>query len=706
MEVHSGDELHLALLPAHLSLRAETMPKYVSEVNFYVNGSFYMDQQYYPYSLGNDYAGNYFLTDVLTTPSSVSIRADPYTGGVMGVGQLGTSGHLNLVIINSPPTASPTDPPTYPPTNPPTETPSNPPTEPPTNPPTESPTGPPSESPTNPPTDASTGPPTNPPTDAPTRPPTSPPTNPPTDASTAYVESWHLVDADTDDDIGEVRSGDTLNLALLPPTLSIRAETMPKYVSEVNFYVGGSFYKDQQYYPYSLGGDSAGNYFLADVLTTPSSVSIRADPYTGGVMGVGQLGTSGHLNLVIINSPPTASPTDPPTYPPTNPPTETPSNPPTEPPTNPPTESPTGPPTESPTNPPTDASTSPPTDPPTLAPTIPPTDPPTNHPTVAPTSPPTNPPTDAPTRPPTSPPTDASTAYVESWHLVDADTDDDIGEVRSGDTLNLALLPPTLSIRAETMPKYVSEVNFYVGGSFYMDQQYYPYSLGNDRSGDYFLADVLTTPSSVSIRADPYTGGVMGVGQLGTSGHLNLVIINSPPTASPTEAPTEAPTNPPTESPTNHPTETPTESPTETPTESPTEAPTQSPTEAPTQSPTEAPTETPTESPTQSPTDSPTESPTESPTQSPTKEPTENPTPSPTDAPTPAPTEGCCNELSDDFVSGEFRVYGSICNGDGDCCLVCPNHCCTSLPSEPGHVVGDIIPSPDDSDAWCLICNY
>ncbi|MEG4409167.1 cadherin-like domain-containing protein, partial [Microcoleus sp. MON2_D5] len=100
------------------------------------------------------------------------------------------------------------------------------------------------------------------------------------------------------------------------------------------------------------------------------------------------------------------------------------------------------------------------------------------------------------------------------------------------------------------------------------------------------------------------------------------IIVNNPPTPTPTETPTPTPT------------ETPTPTPTETPTPTPTETPTPTPTETPTPTPTETPTPTPTETPTPTPTETPTPTPTETPTPTPT----ETPTPTPTETPTPTPT--------------------------------------------------------------------
>ena len=137
--------------------------------------------------------------------------------------------------------------------------------------------------------------------------------------------------------------------------------------------------------------------------------------------------------------------------------------------------------------------------------------------------------------------------------------------------------------------------------------------------------------------------------------HVQLTIIcsdqsvspsNTPstdPSPSPTDIPTSVPTDNPTYSPTNAPTDIPTPAPTNNPTVNPTKDPTMDPTMDPTIDPTGDPTIDPSIDPTMDPTNDPTEDPTTDPTsdpitRSPTMEPTIHPTNSPTLTPSKAPT--------------------------------------------------------------------
>ena len=141
------------------------------------------------------------------------------------------------------------------------------------------------------------------------------------------------------------------------------------------------------------------------------------------------------------------------------------------------------------------------------------------------------------------------------------------------------------------------------------------------------------------------------------------VVIQAPPTNTPTPTRTPTPTITPTPTPTATPTPTPTETPTRTPTNSPTPRLTSTPTHTPTDTPTPTLTPTPTDTPTLTPTPTITPTPTDTPT--PTSTPTATHTPTATPTPTPRPGTLCVlafEDLNADWhrQSGEPLIGGAV----------------------------------------------
>jgi hypothetical protein len=131
---------------------------------------------------------------------------------------------------------------------------------------------------------------------------------------TPSVTSFTLVNADTDQDIGPLANGATLNLAALPTrNLNVRANTEPATVGSVRFELDGNAnYSIESAAPYALAGDASGDYNA----WTPAvgSHSLRATPYTGA----GATGTAGTALSVVFevadgvsNVPPTVQLTAP-----------------------------------------------------------------------------------------------------------------------------------------------------------------------------------------------------------------------------------------------------------------------------------------------------------------------------------------------------------------------------------------------------------
>ena len=76
-----------------------------------------------------------------------------------------------------------------------------------------------------------------------------------------------------------------------------------------------------------------------------------------------------------------------------------------------------------------------------------------------------------------------TTMTVTGFELVNADTDQDIGGLYNGATLNLLSLP-NINVRAETQPSTVGSVKFVLDGAESIENVM-PYALAGDTSGDY-----------------------------------------------------------------------------------------------------------------------------------------------------------------------------------------------------------------------------
>src|SRR5687768_6342401 len=88
------------------------------------------------------------------------------------------------------------------------------------------------------------------------------PGNPTGTGAAQAVTSFTLVNADTNQDIGPLSGGSTVNLAALPTrNLNVRANTNPATVGSVRFGLDGvSSYRVESVGPYALAGDTAGDY--------------------------------------------------------------------------------------------------------------------------------------------------------------------------------------------------------------------------------------------------------------------------------------------------------------------------------------------------------------------------------------------------------------------------------------------------------------
>jgi hypothetical protein len=128
--------------------------------------------------------------------------------------------------------------------------------------------------------------------------------------STQSVVSFDLINADTDQVIGPLNDGDTLNLATLPTrNLAVRANTSPSTVGSVRFgYDSNASYRTENSAPYALAGNNGSDYLP----WTPSvgSHTLTATPWSSKD-ATGTQGTAKTANFSVTDapSPPPPSPT-------------------------------------------------------------------------------------------------------------------------------------------------------------------------------------------------------------------------------------------------------------------------------------------------------------------------------------------------------------------------------------------------------------
>ena len=104
---------------------------------------------------------------------------------------------------------------------------------------------------------------------------------------------------------------------------------------------------------------------------------------------------------------------------------------------------------------------------------------------------------------------------ILSFVLVDADTNEDIGQIMEGTVFDIASLPSNLNIRAETTND-VESVFMEISGGIVATRRenVAPYALFGDRNGDYFGSSFPT--GSFTISATPYTGNNLR-GEMGST---------------------------------------------------------------------------------------------------------------------------------------------------------------------------------------------
>lgn len=124
----------------------------------------------------------------------------------------------------------------------------------------------------------------------------------PAASASLQVVSFTLVNADTEQPIQTLKSGDTLNLFTLPTqNLNIRANTNPSVIGSVVFNLSGAQSKNvtESKVPYALfGDDNNGNYYA----WTPAigNYTLKATPYSASG-GTGTVGTVLTVAFTVIN---------------------------------------------------------------------------------------------------------------------------------------------------------------------------------------------------------------------------------------------------------------------------------------------------------------------------------------------------------------------------------------------------------------------
>jgi hypothetical protein len=127
-------------------------------------------------------------------------------------------------------------------------------------------------------------------------------TSPDTAADIA-VKSFTLINADTDQDIQTILSGDTIDLAALPTHhLNIRANTLPTIVGRVVFNLNGKLITEN-FIPYAIGGDAHPNNGDYKAWKLPLGThTLQATPYSTKYNG-GTAGSSLTIQFTVVEKP-------------------------------------------------------------------------------------------------------------------------------------------------------------------------------------------------------------------------------------------------------------------------------------------------------------------------------------------------------------------------------------------------------------------
>ncbi len=124
--------------------------------------------------------------------------------------------------------------------------------------------------------------------------------NPAPASSTQQLVSFTLVDVATNQPIRTLVANDVLNLALLPKSIAIRANTNPASVGSVAFILSGAATRTatDNNAPYALFGDANGKFKAWTPAPAPGTYTLKATPYMDAGAG-GLAGTPLLLNFSV-----------------------------------------------------------------------------------------------------------------------------------------------------------------------------------------------------------------------------------------------------------------------------------------------------------------------------------------------------------------------------------------------------------------------
>jgi hypothetical protein len=91
------------------------------------------------------------------------------------------------------------------------------------------------------------------------------------------ITSWTLVDAQSNQDIGPLKDGDSVDRAKVEGTVSVRAD-VSRDVRSVRFDVDGRTSRTESTAPFSVAGDTEGNYNAWRI--TPGTHTLKATPFS------------------------------------------------------------------------------------------------------------------------------------------------------------------------------------------------------------------------------------------------------------------------------------------------------------------------------------------------------------------------------------------------------------------------------------------
>ena len=114
---------------------------------------------------------------------------------------------------------------------------------------------------------------------------------------------------------------------------------------------------------------------------------------------------------------------------------------------------------------------------------------------------------------------------VESYTLVNAETDEDIMEITEGDTINLAALATTkLNIRANINPATTGSVKFTLNGNDLSIENLFPYAAFSDKNGDYL--EWMPELIDYTLTATPFNMAE-GAGVEGPTDSISFTVVNN-----------------------------------------------------------------------------------------------------------------------------------------------------------------------------------